>query len=348
MARGNVPSIQRHARGFALLKSLATKALVKSRVVRLASSVRAPAAVFLSYHSIRDEPEHGEWISPGITHSTRIFSRHMEIMASQFHPVSIDEVISFLGGSAPLPRYAVVVTFDDGFFDNVEVALPILTRLGIPAVFYLTAGLIGTREAPWYSRLWRAFKITKRNRWKPHGEGDGLDISNLALRDVALRRAYEQCAPLVGEAQKGAVMDIEQELGMDSGLPNHPVMMSWDQVKLLARNGYSVGSHTLSHPNLAFVQDGEQLRDELVISKQRIEQCLATPVKHFSYPHPALDPQWNERTVAATKEAGYSSAVTTTRGPVAAGTSPFVLKRLNSRRTEHEFIWNLERAFLQA
>ena len=78
-----------------------------------------------------------------------------------------------------------------------------------------------------------------------------------------------------------------------------------------------------------------------------MEKHLEEPVLHFSYPHPALNPHWSERTLAATQEAGYASAITTTRGPVRARANPLLLRRVRPIRPEHEFLWNLERAFLK-
>jgi hypothetical protein len=74
---------------------------------------------------------------------------------------------------------------------------------------------------------------------------------------------------------------------------------------------------------------------------------LGVPVLHFSYPHPALNPQWNRGTVAITKEAGYQTAVTTTPGLVRSGDNPLTLTRVWTPRSEHEFLWNLEYAFLR-
>lgn len=74
---------------------------------------------------------------------------------------------------------------------------------------------------------------------------------------------------------------------------------------------------------------------------------MGEPVRHFSYPHPALHPQWTEKTLSATRDAGYTTAVTTTKGPNRVGQNPLLLKRINCPRPEHEFLWNLNRAFLK-
>jgi peptidoglycan/xylan/chitin deacetylase (PgdA/CDA1 family) len=331
------------------LKNLAKRFLVKSRAMRVAMKFKARRAVILTYHSVRQDLEpDADWVGPGITHSAEIFRRQMELIAARFNPVTLDDILLFLKNEKELPGYPVVVTFDDGFLDNVEVAAPVLRQYGIRAAFYVTVGLIGSTEAPWYSRVRRAMLTTKRDSWNSSLYGREWDLQSPAARDKALVAAYEACAPLVKEEQREAIDTIQRELDVAPDLPPRRMMMNWEETKSLRRGGHIVGSHTVTHPNVAYIKDGNDLRSELVESKRMIEEQLGEMAGHFSYPHPALTPQWNEKTLVATRDAGYVSAVTTTKGPVQRGANPLALKRINAPRAEHEFLWNLERAFLKA
>lgn len=306
-------------------------------------------AVILTYHSVRPELEQdADWMGPGITHAREVFRRQMELIAARFDPVTLEDLLLFIKDAKDLPGYPVVVTFDDGFLDNVEVAAPVLNQYGIRAAFYLTVGLIGTSESPWYSRLRHAVRTTKRDSWNSSLHQRGWDLRSAASRDAALLAAYDVCAPLVKEAQREAVNRIERELDVLPELPPGRMMMNWEEAKSLRRAGHIVGSHTVTHPNVAHIKDNDDLRRELGESKKVIEEHLGETAGHFSYPHPALTPQWDERTMAATRDAGYVSAVTTTRGPVQKGANPLALRRINAPRAEHEFLWNLERAFLKS
>ncbi|MGC2328821.1 MAG: polysaccharide deacetylase family protein [Candidatus Sulfotelmatobacter sp.] len=330
------------------MKSWAKKALVKSAILRTAARLKPPAAVILAYHSVRDEPERdSNWIAPGITHATKVFTRHMELVARKFHPVTLADILLFVKGEKVLPPRAVAVTVDDGYLDNLEVAAPVLSRFGISAAFYLTVGMIGQPDAPWFCRIRHAFMTTPCTRWDSSLHNKIWGLSSQAVRDAALLAAYDICAPLVDQAQAEAVRTIENELQVQQGVPAHRLMMTWDEAKALRRAGHVVGSHTLTHPNVAYVANSGALRAELVESKSQIEKNLGEPVLHFSYPHPALNPQWSARTLDLTREAGYSTAVTTTKASVAIGSNPLLLTRLNAPRPEYEFLWNLERAFLQ-
>lgn len=328
-------------------KDYIRKALVASQLLDFATRFAVRAAVILMYHSVReDEQDLTNIIGPGITHTSAIFAHQMEIIAREFTPVSLDDIVCYLAGGAGLPRRAVAVTFDDGFSDNQEVAAPILEHFGIRASFYATADLIGTSRVPWYSRIRYAFSTTKRKQWSHHPGEKTWDLQDLAGREAAMAFGFEICAPMVGEGQERAVRKIEVALESQVPTCRSELMMSWEQLRKLHASGHIVGSHTLTHPNLAHVSDDESLRRELFESKERIEHQLGSPVAHFSYPHPALDPQWSQRTMTMTASAGYKSAVTTNRGRVTAHANPLCLKRVGVPRSEEQFRWNLGRAFI--
>jgi peptidoglycan/xylan/chitin deacetylase (PgdA/CDA1 family) len=106
-----------------------------------------------------------------------------------------------------------------------------------------------------------------------------------------------------------------------------------------------VGSHTMTHPNIAHVSADDAL-SELADSKLKLEKELGMPVKHFSYPHPALNPSWNESTLKITAELGYATAVTTTVGAVRSDARPLAIPRTYIPREESDFLWHLERTLL--
>src|SRR5260370_35469871 len=92
-------------------------------------------------------------------------------------------------------------------------------------------------------------------------------------------------------------------------------MKNWDDARALAKSGHVVGSQSMTHPNVAHIS-AEDARNELNESKLKLEEELGERVKHFCYPHPALNPQWNDTTLKLTEELGYATAVTTTSGTV--------------------------------
>lgn len=221
--------------------------------------------------------------------------------------------------------------------------MPILNQLGIPATFYVTVDCVENRRLPWPSRLRFPFRSTKQSTWTDLG-GKSWDLADATKREEAYLAACDDCCQRSGRRQEEFVTRVEQRL--ESSLPTQSgtLMMTYEQVRTLARNGHIVGSHTMTHPNMAYVKR-EDAESELAESKQRLEVELGAPVKHFSYPCPALSPHWSEQTVEQSRTIGYESAVTTNSGLTRAGDNPLCLKRIHPTKTVEGLRWNLESAF---
>jgi len=321
------------------------KALAASGALRIASRVKQPAAMVLMYHSVLDDPrECADSIGICNIHSTRTFRSQMEILARNYNPVTIEHVRLFLTGEKELPRRAVVITFDDGYADNAEVAAPILKRLGIPASFYATVASVENAAAPWFCRARHAFFKTRQASWTDPN-GSTWRLANEPERESALQAASDYLTRFAGVAQQRALDLIERELDVEPLAAKKNLMFTWEQAKALCRAGHIVGSHGLTHPNMAHVGDGD-LDYEMTESKRRMEKALGMEVPHFSYPAAALVTSWTERTVAATERAGYHTAVTTTIGLVRASARPLALHRFGAPDDLDEFRWTLQYAWL--
>jgi peptidoglycan/xylan/chitin deacetylase (PgdA/CDA1 family) len=325
-------------------KAWIKRGLMASGVTRVAGRLNGKGVAIAMYHSVMDEPQRQAYTLGGIIHSSAVFRRQMEIIAGDYDPVTLNDVLLFVRGEKELPAHAVAVTFDDGYADNYEVALPILERVGVPATFYVTVDCIETARLPWPSRLRYAFFTTNALSWN---ETDKTiwTLRNMDERDRAFLRACDVCAQLAGARLEQFVAKAEDELHAGPPESMERLMMSWDQVRALVQEGYIVGSHTMTHPNMAYIGDDEA-RTELADSKCRLEEALKTPVLHFSYPCPALSPHWSERTVEISKEVGYETAVTTDGGMVRKKDNPLCLRRIRPSKEVEGLRWNLECTFL--
>ena len=243
-----------------------------------------------------------------------------------------------------MPRRPVAVTFDDGYANNFEVAVPVLNHFGIPATFYVTTACIDRKQLPWIARIRRAFRTTERQSWQAP-DGSILSLASRDLREAARVVACEHCAQLAGEPQERLIEAIESALEIAPPSEESCRMLSWEQLRGMVRHGHIVGSHTVSHPNLAHV-GWEELKTELVDSKRRLEQELGVTVPHFAYPNPILTPHWSTQTVDAIRRAGYRTAVIATPGIVRRHDDPLCLHRVASSRKLDAFRWNLECVFL--
>jgi peptidoglycan/xylan/chitin deacetylase (PgdA/CDA1 family) len=200
----------------------------------------------------------------------------------------------------------VAVTFDYGYTNNAKVAAPVLNRLGVPGSFYLTVESVETGISPWFCQLRHSFITTKKRSWLDPA-GGSRELGDEAQRESALSAASEHLTRLIGSAREEALHAIERDLDTEPLAPNKRLMMTWEQARRLRRDGHVLGSHSLTHPNMAHIAD-KDLNYELTESKRKMEDELATSVVHFSYPAAALTVSWTERTVSASEQAGYRTA----------------------------------------
>ncbi|MCD4728687.1 MAG: polysaccharide deacetylase family protein [Pirellulales bacterium] len=121
--------------------------------------------------------------------------------------------------------------------------------------------------------------------------------------------------------------------------------LSPHEIRDLASMGQHVGCHTMTHPNIAHIGE-DALQWEVTESKRILEEILAAPVEHFSYPVPILTPHHTDRTKQVLREAGYKTAVTCDRGVFREGNDPLAIARITVPQDIEEFQWVIENAFL--
>ncbi len=327
-----------------ITKRWVKKALLTVGAPRLAARSAPPSAAILAYHSVQDNPQAcASTIGLTNIHSTATFTRQMELLAREFHPVPLEDVLLFAARQKRIPPRSVAVTFDDGYLDNYEIAAPVLDRFGIQGTFYVITGSVGGGNLPWFVRLRHAFWATERKLWSQPGDGKRFSLDSPAGRRTAFLAACDNCARLAGPAQEEFVCSIETGLESPPPAPDG-IMMGWDHLRRLHAAGHRVGSHTLCHPNMAFIGE-EEARREFTESKRQLEDELGAEARHFSYPHPALDPNCTAQTAAMSREIGFASGVTTVNGAVREGQNPWLLPRLYTLCHATDFLWHLEGAF---
>ena len=326
-------------------KSFIKSCFLRSRVMRLASACKPPSVVVLRYHSIREDPKQHQQYLTGIVHSLARFDEHMRIIASEYAPVSLEEILGFAEEKAPIPRRAVAVTFDDGFADNLEVAAPVMNRYGIKGTVYVSVGFVEARETLWFLRIRNAFNTSTVLTWQGLQADREYDFSHPDERYRAFLEASRACARETGEQQESLVSSIERRLGVAPLRPERRIMLTWDDIRELQGQGHIVGSHTMSHPNVAHVGREEVVR-ELVDSKHRLEEKTRVSIVHCSFPKPILAPYFTEETIQEVRRAGYRTAVTCEPGVFRFGDDLLRINRCAVPDSGAELKWLLENAFL--
>jgi peptidoglycan/xylan/chitin deacetylase (PgdA/CDA1 family) len=230
-------------------------------------------------------------------------------------PVTVSEGLARL--AEPGARRTVALTFDDGYADNVRRALPLLAEAGARGTFFLTAGLIEERRAPWWDELAHLLGATRAARLEL--DGRVLPLAGAADRARALQALLPglRVAPT---AQRARLAALAERLGVADRAPCE--LATWEECAELRAAGMELGAHTLTHPFLSTLTAAEQ-EAEIGGSFALIERRLGARPRGLAYPGGDHD----AASVAAARRAGADWAVTTHAGENRPGAPPHGLLR---------------------
>lgn len=237
--------------------------------------------------------------------------------------VPLGDALRALDEGSPLPPRAVAITFDDGYRDQLELAVPMLERLGLLATFFLIPGLLSGMVRPWWEVLGWIFGCATRDVvvW----EGRTVGLRGDAERRASLYTVSELLKRRDSQARHEAIEELADLCQPTGSLCDQAMFMDWAGARELARRGFTVGSHSQSHAILANESEAEQ-RSDLGLSRRQLTRELGVPVDLLGYPNgTALD--YDQTTVAAARAAGYTHAVTTIAGWNHPSTPSFDVRR---------------------
>ena len=202
----------------------------------LSKLIPARYAVVLTYHSVSNTESF--FATP-----PEVFAKHVEYLRSNHAIVSLEQVFDFVRGKQDLPRGAVAITCDDGYYDNYANVYPLAKKYGIPLTIFVASEYVG---------------------------------KNMPLGNASLQ------------------------------------MLSWEQLREMAENDVTIGSHTLTHPDLRQI-DIANARYEIEESKTEIERKVGRTVGFFAYPKGSYSRSLFELLESAAFKAAFRTADHTAR-----------------------------------
>lgn len=285
-------------------------------------------ALVLTYHSICRRPE----TFPIWHHmSADLFEEQIAHAAQTRRCISVGQLLADMR-SGHLQSYSLVVTFDDGFANNLHIALPILERYGVPATVFLTAGSIGSEELLWPEKLAIIFDLTRLPSLSYRGLQ--LTLTDSKARASCYRRVAAACKALPAGEVAGYLSGFALAAEVpEESLRRHPMseehrMLSWEEALKLAKSDLiEIGGHTVSHGMLSRMSD-EQAWQEIAGSKQLLEARLGQ-APYFAYPNGGVG-DFTARHRQMAIDAGYSAVFTSIVGAVNGATDVFTMPRLGA------------------
>ncbi|MEM9135445.1 MAG: polysaccharide deacetylase family protein [Actinomycetota bacterium] len=280
--------------------------------------------MILTYHSVLDE-RWRPWIDPTYGVTARQFERHVAFLAKHRNVISMSELEAYVADGRTPPKGSVVITFDDGYLNNLTTAAPILARAGLPATFYLATGYVSERRNQWIDTVFVAF----RRRRLHHLEfgGHRYDLGAWSDEQRAHAALCNTLLPASLPERREILDDVRRQLKPDARPP--ALTMGWRDVQALKAFSadFEFGAHTRHHLDLSALPRDE-VKVEVADSVADVEDELDQEVRHFSYPFGRLDSSGGE----VIRELGLSSAVLTEpAGAIGAGSNLHALPRQTAR-----------------
>ncbi len=246
------------------------------------------------------------------------FERQVKWVVSRYRILSGSAFLEVLESGKPWPDRSALITFDDGYANNLAIAGPILQALGVPAIAFLTTGFLGRDLYPWWYVL--------RSEWPSVFPGKGVP----ALMEEERRLASMTCS------ERSALM---QERGFRLDHPEPFPFLEPSQLPGLEAAGIEVGLH--GHAHLACgVEDRARLTADLEICRTKLLAWGVKPLPLFAYPYGSVPEVWTDGGNACSRMSGLAdlgiiAAFTTRMGLNPRDTDPYLLRRydVTGRRT---------------
>jgi len=277
--------------------------------------------VILTYcRVVSDEMVRDECIQSGMYVKRQSFEAHVTYLRKRFDIISMNDLLDLWPTDRlRSDRAYCVITFDDGWKDNYKFAFPVPMKYGIPATIFLATDFIGSGRWFWPDQL---MLLIERAREHTVGAAKREAVSMVLAETIGITlsvadgsfRSVESGAPIDPDAIVESCKEIEADnvrqlidrvnhaLHMD--LPTERILFNWGEVRKMAENGVTFGSHSCSHRIMTQVPLAE-VKAELVDSRKALPQQGITPVPVFCYPNGNFDQDIQE----LVRESGYRAAV---------------------------------------
>ncbi len=235
------------------------------------------------------------WTDPTYTLSLHLFEHLLDFLLAHYKIVNLAEVMAAYDGVKPLADYSVLITFDDGWADNLRYAAPVLQRLGLPAVVFTVAEPVSSlSDAWWQERVFAAARSGSLADW----------LSQRFVKERIFGPALAPTMPLaLGVVTQLGLMEEDEREALLGTLAPAPcrrrMMLEPADLRKLADLGIDVALHGYKHLPLTSVPDVAaelgRARDQIAMMSDGTSIGTALGCPHGRY---------DDRVIAGARAAG--------------------------------------------
>lgn len=282
-----------------MLKTLKRGAAASIRMTPLPEKwLRERAArhlTIVAYHRIGDVPVNYPFDENVYSATPEEFGRELSYYRRHLDVLPMSELLAALqtaqslGGEQGehfLPERPAVITFDDGYRDNSEVAALALREAGLSACFFLATQIVGTDTIPWWDQVACCFKHSVLHEVRsPFGEGDKPYSCRPRERNASIQRFLHRLKRVPWQNALDCLARLRETTRVcPADYTDQPLFLTWRQVREMAREGMEFGGHTRTHPILSQVSDAAHLHDEITGCHRDLHDQLGRDSLAFAYP----------------------------------------------------------------
>lgn len=279
-----------------------------------------------------------------------IFEKQIAFLRKNREVVSIDDLSECIDRGWRLDSRHVVMTFDDGYKNNLQVVAPLLNAWNMPfTVFVSTRHISENLRVPTYY-IRTAVLYTQHKSVCLRSTGQAFDLTSRAKRLAAVavviatmkkaphflvERIVSECKELLSQStwdELNAVFSSEQP-------------MNWLDLRHIRNMGATLGSHCHDHSILSPYQDEEHTLHQLQRSKSIIEENIG-PCRYLAYPNGKIEDVSHAAYINA-KSTGFRLAFTTVPGEITPEIDCYFAPRIFGVREYEEFCYALNRTAKQ-
>ncbi len=293
--------------------------------------------VFLTIHGISDPAVEKKWQPLRSYLSTMELDAHISVLKRYYNFVSISEAGAMLRGERPLQPHSLVVTFDDGYENNIDSGFEVLKKHSVPMTLFVATGHAEQQKPFWFDRLDYAVQHNVENVYETRF-GDipvRFDMTNRETGKSTLVRSIRKILKS-NTNDYDLVPKVEQFIASIESLkgktlldvyetdPNSKVATPEKLGEFASSPLATLGSHTKNHVRLN-AQPENKILEELQVSKSFVEKLTGEPCHWFCFPNGAC----NDTAASLVEDAEYRAAFTTQEGHNSVGDYPYLLHRIN-------------------